>query len=422
MINDRKGLTLLLTEYNALSNKVKFTKQDETRAAYLQSAIAAVKAGAMLRDIDQEDYNERSRSMNLPGVNPTSKSPFVTREQEQEMRGWKHFIEGGEQRDMVEGDPKDRFGSYTGLGNFVPTGFYPQLFRALAAHDVLFDEDACTVIKTMNGRVMTVPVAGDIQIVADIVGEGGAQSSVDCDSTDHLKLGVYTYATPRHVESIEAFQDLDGGALTAINLFREFATDRIARGVGKHLVIGDGSNKPLGLIPSLEALGLAPVTAQGAVVNTGVSADTGANSLGSEDFAAAFADLDDAYASSPKAAWLMNRRTLANVSGIVDKAGQQLNLVKYVDGKPEIYGIPVKICPSMDNYGASNVPVVLGDLNYWVTRLVIDENVGLAVYSNAPNLAEYGKVGIRAFVRAGGGLAYSDLGSPSPFVIIRNHS
>jgi HK97 family phage major capsid protein len=432
---DVKGLSLLMQEFGTLSNKTgKWTPAENQRAAYLQAAIAAVRAGASLQEVEQENFNERSRAAGLPTkeFNPSSKSPFITREHESEARGWKNLVEYGETaaqghseaRDMVEGDGKDRFGSYTSLGNFVPTGFYPQLFRALKAHDVLFDEDACTVIKSENGRVITVPVAEDINVVADIIGEGGSQLSTDYHATDHLKLGVYGFKTPRHVESIEAFQDLDGGTLTAINLFREFATDRLARGIGQYLINGTGVNQPLGLIPSLAASGVSPIVAAGSADNTGNSGDIGANSLGSEDFAATFAALDEAYASSPKCAWLMRKSTLAKVSGIVTKLGQPLNLVKYESGVPTIYGIPVKICPSMDPIGASTVPVVLGDLRYWVTRLVIDENIGIAVYTNAPGLAENGNVGLRAFARAGGGLAVTSTnpGSASPFVYIRCHS
>jgi hypothetical protein len=37
-------------------------------------------------------------------------------------------------------------------------------------------------------------------------------------------------------------------------------------------------------------------------------------------------------------------------------------------------------------------------------------------------LVEYGKVGLRAFMRADGELLYNDTCSPVPFVVIQNHS
>ena len=118
----------------------------------------------------------------------------------------------------------------------------------------------------------------------------------------------------------------------------------------------------------------------------------------------------------------MNRKTLATVSSIVNKFGDQLNLVQYVDGSPFIYGIPVKICPSMDSIGASKTPVVLGDLSYWATRLIVDENAGVVLYKESPGLIENGNIGLRCFARADGALLYQDTNSPCPFVMLANHS
>jgi HK97 family phage major capsid protein len=96
--------------------------------------------------------------------------------------------------------------------------------------------------------------------------------------------------------------------------------------------------------------------------------------------------------------------------------------VQWVDGEPFIYGVPVKICPSMDNIGAANTLVVLGDGTYWCTRLVTDEDAGIRVYSEATGLVEYGNVGLSCFVRADGDLLYTDTNSPAPFTYIRNQS
>jgi HK97 family phage major capsid protein len=411
-INVRE-LSLLTQEYNTLTEKRNWTGADKNRAAYLQTAIAAVKAGASLSEVDADLHNAAEVRNGLPVTQFAKKD-----DNHVEARAWQAFVKG-EKRDMVESAPMTaQIGTYTGLGVFVPTGFQSQLFRALKAHDVLFDEDSVTMIRTANGAPLPVPVAGDTEIVASVLSESSADSITDIDSTGHAVLGAYTYRSPRFVASLEAFDDVDA-ALSVVNLFNNFTADRIARGIGADLVTGNGSNKPLGLIPALQALGVAPVTASGASTNTG-GAETGANSLGSEDFAAALSNLDDAYTNSSKCAWLMNKKTLATISSIVNKFGDLLNLVKYVDGQPEIFGIPVKICPSMDSIGASKTPVVLGDLSYWATRLV--GQVTATLYREAPGLIEYGKIGLRTFVRADGALLYTDTSSPAPFVMIANHS
>jgi len=146
-------------------------------------------------------------------------------------------------------------------------------------------------------------------------------------------------------------------------------------------------------------------TAAGSSVNDG-SANTGANSLGTQDFANAFDTIDAAYSSSPCAAWVMNLKTLGNLYGMVDKYGRPI--VSFTDGAPTILGKPVKISPSMDNIGRSNVPVLFGDLSYFSTRIVVpgsEEGLGIKSYTEAPGLAENGLVGFRSFVRADDGAA-----------------
>jgi HK97 family phage major capsid protein len=411
-------LNVLLQEYNALSNKPKHTKQEEYRMAFLQSSISAIKEGASLQELDEQYLNETERRNGLP-LTKFERNAYLTREETNEARGWQALIE---RRDtgMVGGNPISRIGTYTGLGYFVPTDFFPGVFAAMKSHDPLFDEADVTLIKSTNGWPLPVPVADDTENVASVVSEAGSQTIVDIDATGHAVLGAYSYSTPRFVVSMEAFQDLDS-SLNAVALYKRFSADRIARGVGADLVNGNGVDKPLGLIPALEALGVSPVTAAGAASNTGGS-ETGANSLGSEDFQAAYSALSSAYLASDKVAWLMNHSTLASIAGIVNKFGDQLNLVQYIGKKPFIYGIPVKLCPSMDSIGASNVPVVLGDLSYWATRLIVDDMAGIKVYTEAPGLVENGNVGLRTFVRADGVLLYKDTNSPSPFVMIRNHS
>jgi HK97 family phage major capsid protein len=159
-------------------------------------------------------------------------------------------------------------------------------------------------------------------------------------------------------------------------------------------------------------------------VNDGNAAHNGVATLGSDDFQAAIAAIDSAYLESPKAAWIMNRRTLAAVANIKSSTGQPIGLVQYVDGKPFILGIPAKVSPSMPDMGASNVSVILGDFQYWLTRLVVsgENNIGLKTYFEGPGLAENGNVAVNCFVRADGALLYTDNGSPAPFQPIQHHS
>ncbi len=413
-----EALHSYLTEMGDLSNKPTHNPQEKRRFAFLQTAVAAIRSGVEVEEVD-EFY--RSDAAKRAGITLPARSPqsLLSREEQNEARAWKQFVE---KRDMVEGDPIARLGTYSALGFFVPTDFYRDVFAAMKQHDALFDEDAVTFIRSTNGRPLPIPVAGDTEVVASVVSENGSQSSVDIDSTGHVVLGAYSYSTPRFVASLESFEDLEG-TLSVLNLYKRFSADRIARGVGADLINGDGTDEPVGLIVALVGAGVVPVTANGANANTGNAGDTSANSVGSADLAAMFQNLDDAYANSSKVAWLMNKKTLAYFESLVSKQGTPLHLVKYDDGYPCIYGIRVRICPSMDNIGASKRPVILGDLSFWATRLTVDgETSGVRIYREAPGLIENGNIGLRTFVRADGALLWTDTGSPAPFVMLQNHS
>jgi HK97 family phage major capsid protein len=424
---DVRGLNLLVAEANELSSKASLNKHQERRFAYLQTAISAVKAGATLAEVDHQLHNERALAS---GLSPVDFKKLNTTERE--ARAWQAMLAGeetfkahcvAEKRDMVEGDIPSRIGTYSGMGYFVPSGFFPQLFRSLKAHDALFDEESVTLIKSTNGRPLPIPTTTDTSVVADLISESYGQTSTDIFAENHTVLGAYSFSSPRFVFSIESEQDMDS-AITMTSLAKEFFGDRIARGVGSYLINGTGINQPTGLLTALAAKGAPIVNAVGSADNDGASGGT--VRVGSNDLASALEQLDAAYAVSPKCAWAMNHNTLIQLASIVDKMGQLLNLVKFDDeGNPSIFGIGVIICPSLPDLAPGAQSIVLGDFSYWATRLVADEQSGMVVYREAQGLVEYGNVGVRSFVRADGNLIWApDPDSPAapntncPFVVV----
>jgi HK97 family phage major capsid protein len=351
-INVRE-LTRLTQEYDVLSRKMNHNPQEKRRFAFLPTAISSVKSGASIEKLEEDYVNDQLIERGMSRIQAVD--PFVSRDQKLEARGWHNVLKfsrtENEQRDMTEGSPVARLGTYTGLGSFVPTEFFPTLYAALGAHDPLFDEDSVTLIRTSNGRVLPMPVVGDIEVVAGIVGESGSQSSVDFSSTGHAPLGVYTYNSKRVVISMEAMQDVSG-ALSIIDIVKAIFASRLARGIAADLVNGDGNGKPLGLLSALSNLGLQPVVATGSAASTG-GAETGASSLGVADFANAVAAMDSAYLESDKIMWLLNRKTLGYMNALVSKQGTPVELVKYVDGDPFILALGLcsflllgMLCPS----------------------------------------------------------------------------
>lgn len=420
MLNQQqKDLSLLSGELMEINSKLKMSPADVQRSKNLASMISAVKAGASLSELDQDDLNTRERAAGLRLTSLTTRK-FLNQEQESEARGWMKAIEQRNQTEL-EGNLLNGIGTYSSLGYFVPTGFFQRLFLAMKAHDFLYDEDSVTLLKTTSGLPMQVPVAGDTEQVAAVTSEAGPRSAINIQAPSGVSLASYSYASPYQFMSIECFQDLDA-SFGAAKIFERIEADRLARGIGKDLLLGDGSGTTLGIIPSLTTAGVSPTIAVGASANTGGS-QTGANSLGSQDFANLISNIDQAYLASDKCAFVMNLATLAYIETLIDKYGNLLRLVQRdADGMPRIFGIPVKTSPSMPGIGASNISVLLGDFSYWVTRLVQNDASGVQVFQEAPGLVEAGVVGLRTFMRAHGVLAYNDANSPSPIQYLQHHS
>jgi HK97 family phage major capsid protein len=411
---DRKGLELCIAEANSLTNKLKMTKQEERRHAFLLSAISVLKTGeATLADLDQDYLNERAAAAGLP-VTQFERST-LTSNQKAEARGFQAFVE---QRTDVEGGAIARIGTYTGLGYFVPTGWWDRVFESLKQHDPIFDDQYFTQLRTPNGIPTPVPLMDDTENDAAVVSEPGSTSSVDIASPAHAVLGAYSYASRRWQITLESLQDLQG-MVSAMELFRKFTSKALARGIGKDLLNGDGVNKPLGLIPALTAAGATVVVAGGSAVNDGGSG-TASNSLGTPDFAAAYAKLDAAHLASPSCAWLMNVTTFGKLLGLVDKVGQPV--INFVSGAPMILGKPIKLSPGMPDIAASASPVILMNCEYWATRIVTGgvDDMGIQLLRESAGLAENGLVAFRSFCRADGSLLWKS--GPSPAVVLQNHS
>jgi HK97 family phage major capsid protein len=419
MKTNERELRALMIEAAELASKTDWTKQDEKRNAWLLSTISVMKSNPnlTLTDIGRDEVNAVEVQMGLEPTNFSKYSP-LSAEKRAEVEVWQRFIKTGkvEHRDMTVGNgiPAYLKGN---LGSFVPLTWFEGLFAAKKGHDALFDPDVITYVPTTKGNPMQFGMMGDTENVATLVTEAGSSSEADITAPSGIMLGAFTFRSPVFHASIEAFQDVEiGGAL--IEQFKEFAADRIARGVGPYLVTGTGSGQPTGLLTAIETLGAPKVVAAGSGGNDGIN--NGSNSVGSTDIASLYYALDEAYRDGPKCAWLMNSSTLGFLAGIVSKFG--LPVVSWQGREAWIWGKPVRISPSMPNIGLGNIPICFGDLSYYVVRCAMDEKTYIKVYRELPGLAENGKIGLRAYVRYDGQLQYNDTGSPAPIVYLANQT
>ncbi len=411
-VNQRE-LQLLLQEANELSTKNFWTKAQERRNAYLLSAISAVKSGVSLSEIDQDRLNEEEVRH---GFKPTRiNRGKLTEEQRARAAFMARLVNssgtvGAEFRDETAGTGSG-IGSYSGAGYLVPTEFYGDVFGALKNYDPILDGDVCTRLDTDNGCPMSIPTMNDTGNDAVLIGEvtDTTNSQVDFSYPSLVKLGADSFRTPVHKFSYEAAQDVGGEAFSVYSLAKRFLSARLARGIGKVLMTGDGINKSTtGLLVSLAGLGITPVT----------SASTTA--ITSAEIGKLVFSIDRAWRESDKCAFLMNTSTCSQLSQVITSSG--LPLVNFRDGLNTILGFPVYESPSMDSPGNGKVPVLFGDLSQFVVRVVSDDQTRIRVLTETPGLAEKGQIGIQFFCRASGVLAFAGSAADTPCNYIINHS
>src|SRR5256885_1138652 len=163
---DRKGLAILVGRAEACPTKIaRLTQQEEKRFSLLQSQIALLKTGEVtLDDLTLDEVNETSRLAGLPQI----RRQAPVSETRAKAEAWSLALKVmAEKRtaNEVEGNIIARIGTYTGLGQFVPTEFIQETYAAMAAHDAFLDEDAVSMLNSTNGRPTTIPLFGDIENV-----------------------------------------------------------------------------------------------------------------------------------------------------------------------------------------------------------------------------------------------------------------
>lgn len=391
-----------LLEMNRITKKPKHTREDVNRLTYLNTRIAALRSGYTPEDIAESEVHMREARAGEP---LTSFEHSEHSEQTlAEARAFQQFVRTGKVEQRV-GEVGSPLINTTGIGGFVPPQWLNELWLSLRQHDPIFDPEVCTLVTTGRGGLMQIPLGSDLGNVAQPLAESADETpnDVDMTSTNHAETHPKTYRSPRFIVSTEAWQDV-GASFTIAGLFQRLAADRIARGVGRDLLKGSGGNAILGLIPQLQAAGDVATVAKGSAANDG-SGNTGSNSLGVADLAACYTSVDQAYRASPKACWFLNDNTLNFLIGsLVDKMGHPI--VKMCEGLPTLFGKPVLISPSMDDIGPSKIPVLFGDMSYFLVH-----NVGpsyIARYQETIGLIEKGNCALRVWSRWDGKLLWAD--------------
>jgi len=153
-------------------------------------------------------------------------------------------------------------------------------------------------------------------------------------------------------------------------LSRTFGT-RLGRGTAQAYMNGNGL-QITGLLPELVAAGGREVLAVGAFANSGNSADTDLNGLGSDDFASAIAAVNPAYRTGKGVGFIANQQTFDSLRKVKDKYGRPIWETSLTQGQPDtIFGYPYWFDQSMQTPGAGNKSLIFGNFNHYVIRDVL---------------------------------------------------
>lgn len=405
-------------ELDKLSKKRSLSKQEARRFDMLLQRASNLKAGFGLAEVLQSEANREFAERGLEEVRFHS-SAFESRsaEDREDSRQIREWLFTGKIEKRAETVGVANFVYFSGnAGSLVPTKFLKKIVRTMAQHSPLFDPDNVTYIDSEDGAPLQVPYFSDIENVATVIGEAvddsGAGTGISNVAGTHIV--TYNYRTPRILISLEADQDVP----QLDELLGTVMSDRFARGAGIDLLYGSGTNKMLGLIPSLQAAGVNPTIAAGSSVNDG-SGNTGTNSIGVQDILNLLYSCAAPYRASGKFAFLMNSTTALFISKLTDKQGRPL-----LDINADVlrlYGKQVLIDEGMEGIGSGQIPVIAGDLSFWATR-VASGTMSIRRCTEGVGLIENGLFAVNLWGRIGGALLYSDTSAPSPVQMLQCHS
>jgi HK97 family phage major capsid protein len=426
-------MTKTIEELEVLTGKANLNAQETRRHSFLLAKLSALKAGASPSQLRE---HERETLLKQAGLSRMPEQPR-TRMAEDIQQEYRDFLSGKSVRTgRVPSDQEVRANeagtqalSYTEKtvgGAFVPTGFWDRFSAVLKQADDVFQPWASNYLETETGSTCPLPIVDDTSNSSSLVSETTQSTEADVANFAQQQLNAWTFRSGYVALSLELIQD---SAFPLGPVIDSLMAQRHARGVGAKLIGGTGIDQPTGLLTAVAASGVSPVIANGSSSNDG-SANTGSNSIGTQDLNKAFFGINAMYRRG--AIWYMSDSTLSSIAGLLDKVGHPLvNIVTGVDFVTDavkdfyfLMGHRVAICPSMPSLGSATSPIVFGNPQYFVFRSV-PSSAYLRMFKEAGNgTIEFilkGLVAVESFFRADSNALIAN-SQQSPFSWIQCHS
>lgn len=273
----------------------------------------------------------------------------------------------------------------TAGGYAIPQGFSAEIDKALAAWGPMLDENVARQYPTASGNPIPWPTNDDTAQRGEQHTENGA---VTDDGSGDVTLGqktlnAYLYDSKVVKVSLELLQD---SFFSMEGLLTDLFGERLGRTGNDVLTVGDGTNKPFGVVAA-SSLGKTAAA---------VAAITGDELIDLQH------SVDPAYRSSPKCYWQFNDTTLASIRKLKDGQGNYLWAMGDVTkGAPDlILGKPYKVNQAMASLATGNKTVIFGDHSKYIVRRVGD----MQMIALRERYMDALQVGFIAFMRLDGEL------------------
>lgn len=330
----------LSAQIDALDGQRKAIEQGEKRAAEASEALASLGA-------------RRGRGNAAPSspdvvlvdeVRAFLRGTQTSAELRAESAPWVDFDELRSEKRALS------MGTAAAGGNTVPRGFVKKLYEHMIEMSAVMSL-GCEVWNTRGGETIDVPVTTS-HGTAGLVAEGAQITGTD-PAFGKRQLGAYKYGQVINITR-ELTEDEQVDLLGYIGRQAGWA---VGNAIGAHLITGDGSSKPAGILTSATA---------GVTGGTGVGGAFTADNLIDLYFS-----VIGPYRNKPTCGWLFKDSALATARKLKDSTGQYLWQPGLVAGVPDqILGKPVMTDPNMPAVGLNGKSVLFGDFSAYVVRLV----------------------------------------------------
>ena len=259
-------------------------------------------------------------------------------------------------------------------GFLVPETFLLRMQEAMKAYGGILG--VAEIINTATGNTLRWPLNDDTSNKGAILDENTQVTEQDF-SFSTATLGGYTYTSKMTRVSLQLVQD----AVFNLDVWLPRKQgERIGRAVAEHLAIGDGVNKPQGLLTGL---------------NGGTTAAVGKVTF--DDLITLEHSIDPAYRSNGRQRFLLSDSALAELRKLKDAQGQYIWQPSVQGGVAStILGHPYTIDNGIPAFGLGAEAIVFGDI---AAAYVVRQIAGAQVMRLTERYADFLQIGFLAFTR-----------------------